>query len=386
MKHETIHSLYVHVPFCAAKCNYCDFYSIPQPDDEIVGRYLEAINVELEMWADILARPLRSIFIGGGTPTLLSSENLYLLIGMMDYLCDDETEFTIESNPGTLDGEKIDILLDGGVNRVSLGVQSFNDDDLKLLGRIHDRSGALKSIELLHSRGVKNFNLDLIYAIHGQSHDAWMENLRQAVDASPAHLSCYSLIYEQGTQFYTRLLKGELVEQSDADQERVYFSTIDFLEAAGYEHYETSNFALPGRRCEHNITYWRNEGYVGIGPAAVSYVDAKRVSNHSDMQSWSRAILDEQVLPAAEVESPDRLQQMAETLMMGLRLSDGIPLESFEKRFGESIEKAFPQTLEKHIKSGFLLVDSGKISIPKKHHFVANSVLADFITESTPNH
>lgn len=385
MSSSKVQSLYVHVPFCESKCDYCDFYSIAPIDLELISRYLQALRIELQLRGGVLDTPLKTVFIGGGTPTFLSAEKLSEFFSIFNSLVDDDTEFSIESNPGTLDERKVDVLLAGGVNRVSLGVQSFCDDDLKKLGRIHNSQAVTAAVDLLRCCGITNLNMDLIYALPGQTLERWLDNLRQAVELCPEHISCYALSYEHGTAFYDSLLAGEFFEHTDEAQEEMYYATIDYLKEAGYEHYETSNFALPGKRCQHNLVYWRNEEYLGLGPAAASYIDRSRLTSEAYLDIWAESLIEQGSPGPMEIEQPDLRGEMAETLMLGLRLTEGISQASFENRFGKTVEKAFPQTVKKHILTGGLSMDSGRIFISSDKLFVSNEVLADFIAESSQN-
>ncbi|HNX25897.1 MAG TPA: radical SAM family heme chaperone HemW [Phycisphaerae bacterium] len=378
-------SLYIHVPFCVRKCKYCDFYSV-SVDDELVGRYVEALERELQLYTGMLSRPLATIYVGGGTPTSLSMPHLRRLLGNLKKFVGPGTEYTIEANPGTLDNEKIGLCRFMNINRVSLGAQSFHDDELAGIGRIHTRREIFDSFKMLRDAGFDNINLDLIFALPGQSLKKWRESLRQAVRLSPEHISCYALSYENGTEFHTQLSNGELQEIEDEEQLRMYNTAIYTLINAGFEHYEISNFARPGLRCRHNLVYWFNYPYIGIGPsAASSFIHdsfTTRRTNIRDVRRWISAMLDDSIPSPGETETLNMNMTMAETLMLRLRMREGMRLTNFGYRFGMSFEDAFPYSISTHLASGGLAMNGEKLMIPRERLFVANTVLADIVHEA----
>lgn len=380
-----IDSLYVHVPFCVCKCKYCDFYSVTV-DNELVERYIEAVERELQLYIGLLSRPLATIYVGGGTPTSLSVPHLRRLLGNLKKFTGPGTEYTIETNPGTLDKDKLGLLRFMNVNRISIGAQSFHDDELKSLGRIHTSRDIVQSVEMVRSAGFDNLNLDLIFALPGQSLQKWRDNLSRAMELAPEHLSCYALSYEHGTEFHTRLTRGELHEIEDEEQLRMYDTAIYTLMNAGFEHYEISNFARPGLRCRHNLVYWFNCPYIGVGPsAASSFIHetfTTRRTNIRNMHRWVSAMIDDNTPPPGETETLNISMSMAETLMLRLRMREGMRLTNFGYRFGMSFEDAFPQSIPRHLADGGLVMNGEKLMIPRERIFVANSVLADIVHEA----
>lgn len=286
--------IYIHVPFCVRKCGYCGFYSAALSDDackykceNVLERY--AIAVEKQILSqtfvpreigsfDVNRYYVDTIFLGGGTPSLLSSESMQRILSAIDsvFLVNKDVEITVESNPGTLNLEKLNGYKHSGVNRLSIGVQSFDDGELLQIGRIHDSKSAIKTIETCRIVGFQNINLDLIFSLPNQHLDGWTRNLKTAISLSPEHLSIYGLQLEEGTEFFERFSKGEFDETSDDLDIEMYHKTCDMLKSNGFEHYEISNWSKPSYECRHNLKYWQFGDYLGIGPSAASFVNGFR--------------------------------------------------------------------------------------------------------------
>ena len=318
---RTAHHLYIHIPFCLQICPYCSFYKDiagPGKADPLV----EAIIREAELFGNRCAP--RTVFIGGGTPTALSVTQLERLFAGLQRHLDftDIDEFTIEMNPATVTARKAELLRGFGVNRVSMGVQSWDPHLLKLLGRVHDADQVRRSFAILREAGFDNLNLDLIYGIPGQSLAQWEESIRQTVDLQPEHISAYCLTYEEDTEFFDRMTRGEFRE--DAESDAGFFERgVEMLSAAGYGQYEISNHARPGRECRHNLAYWEGADYLGLGPSAWSTIGERRWQNAPDtaayvqaVQAGVRPLRNEEILPAATRE--------AEKIAFGLRMNAGI--------------------------------------------------------------
>ena len=318
---RTARHLYIHVPFCLQICPYCSFYKDiagPGKADPLV----EAIIREAELFGNRCAP--RTVFIGGGTPTALSVTQLERLFAGLQRHLDftDTDEFTIEMNPATVTARKAELLRGFGVNRVSMGVQSWDPHLLKLLGRVHDADQVRRSFAILREAGFDNLNLDLIYGIPGQSLAQWEESIRQTADLQPEHISAYCLTYEEDTEFFERLTRGEFRE--DAESDAGFFERgVEMLSAAGYGQYEISNHARPGRECRHNLAYWEGADYLGLGPSAWSTIGERRWQNAPDtaayvqaVQAGVRPLRNEEILPAATRE--------AEKIAFGLRMNAGI--------------------------------------------------------------
>lgn len=373
-------ALYLHVPFCLAKCRYCDFYSVPLRPAEAES-YLLAAASELSLTAHELSDKCLTIFAGGGTPTAMGPDLLRRLLGMVQPWRSGQTEFSVEANPGALDEAVADVLLEAGVNRVNLGVQSLHDDELRLLGRIHDAAAAGAAVQLLQRRGFDNVGLDLIYAIPGQTLDAWMESVRAALGMGISHLSCYALSFEERTPLGEDLRAGRVAEADELLQQDMYYAAIDLAAGAGLEHYEISNFARPGRRCRHNLVYWRNQSYLGIGPGAASFVGGCRRTNVADLAAYTDAA-DHGRLPPAQQESITGRLSAAETLMLGLRLMEGVDRREFACRHGFDAVEGFPESFARHQQAGMVHVESSRIRLAREALFVADTVLADIVDEA----
>jgi len=335
---KTINSLYVHVPFCARKCDYCAFYSEASNGD-VVNRYVEALRRELGIVAPEL-RP-RTIFFGGGTPSLLNLRQWESIFEEIDRLgLGGAEEFTVECNPATVSADKAMLLREGGVNRISMGVQSLHEDLLKRLGRVHSRTQVFRSFDTLRSAGFDNINLDLMFAIPGQTLAQWKETLDEALELGPEHLSCYEVIYEEDTALYAQLKAGEIDVDTDLAC-AMYEELIERATAAGFQQYEIANFArgiaadaeVPKFACRHNVNYWRGGSYHGLGPSASGYVDGVRTKN------WSRTEIYCERLEAGQraMESRETLPPLAragEIAAFGLRMNSGWNFAEFEALTG----------------------------------------------------
>lgn len=373
-----IRSLYVHVPFCHTICGYCDFYSVVL-DKNAAGPLVDALLRELDTYRDRIDTPLDTLFVGGGTPTTLPPATLArLLAPLAELLGDGNPEFTVEANPATVTSEIARALADAGVNRVSIGAQSFDPSELRVLERIHEPDQVAQTVTACRAAGIPQVNLDLIFAIPGQSRDAWMNNLDRALALEPDHLSCYALTYEPGTPLYERLQAGR-VRRVDTDIEAdMYEQTIDRLEAAGFARYEISNFARPGCACRHNLAYWRNEPYVGIGPSAAGYVGGLRYKNVPDAAAYVAAVsAGRSARNEQETRSPE--QSARESMMLGLRLCEGIDRAAFAERFGRDPTELFAEQIGRYAELNLLAIDERRVRLTRKGMLVADTVMADFL-------
>jgi oxygen-independent coproporphyrinogen-3 oxidase len=336
---------------------------------------------ELDLHRSSLKEPLETLFIGGGTPTALGADLLTALLAALGPLINSGTEFSVEANPGTFDDSVASALAAGGVNRVNFGVQSFRDSELRALGRIHNARQAREAVRLARSRRFPRVGLDLMYGIPGQSLDDWRDNLRRAMELEIDHLSCYALSFEPRTPLGQELARGAVAEMPEEEQKACYQSAIDLAGQAGFEHYEISNFARPGARCRHNLTYWRNETYLGLGPAAASYIDAARRTNRPDLPAYLRA-LESNSPPPADCETLPLRGRMAETAMLGLRLIEGLDRRAFAQRFGLDPTEAFPQSIRRYAQQGALLITPSHIRLAPWTLFASDTILADIIAEA----
>jgi oxygen-independent coproporphyrinogen-3 oxidase len=373
-------ALYVHVPFCAAKCRYCDFYSLPIGQSR-TAEFLRALAAEMRAQARRLRKPLASVFVGGGTPTSIGAPGLAELLAIPAGWLDSKTEFSVEANPGTLDARSVEVLLSAGVNRVNLGVQSLRAQELQTLGRIHSPQQARDAFNMLRQSGLQNLGLDLIYGIPGQSLQSWHASVAEALDFRPEHLSCYALSFEEHTPLWQDLQAGLVEQMDEAEQEACWRHAISAAADAGLEHYEVSNFARPGRQCLHNLTYWHNMPYIGLGPGAASYFGGVRRTNDPDLSAYVRALLSGQSPPSSQEQLTGR-NAMAETVMLALRLTQGLDLQAFEDRYGQDVRQVFGRSISRHIQTGGLEVQACHLRIAASAMFVSNEILVDILAEA----
>jgi oxygen-independent coproporphyrinogen-3 oxidase len=365
--------LYIHIPFCVKKCRYCDFISYCGKTGDI-DRYIGAVENEMREYR---GSEIDTVFIGGGTPTVLGNKQLEKLCGAVfkSFRIRSDHEFTIEANPGTIDYEKARTLAGCGVNRVSLGVQSFNDGELRAIGRIHTSSEAYRTVEEVYKAGISNISIDLMSALPNQTMDKLMKTLEKAVTLPVSHISAYSLIIEEGTPMAEDYEKG-LIKIPDEDEDRrMYAAAKNYLEKNGFMQYEISNFAKNGFESRHNIKYWECREYFGIGAAAHSYIDGVRFSNTASLEQYMGG-----EFRSGEKEILTRDDMVFEFIMMGMRMNRGISEKEFEKRFDENIMNRFGELIEKFENGGFLERADGYIRFTDKGRDVSNSVLCEFAT------
>jgi oxygen-independent coproporphyrinogen-3 oxidase len=370
-------SLYVHVPFCRARCRYCEFHT-NIGSAESMDDYVRAVAREMELLPFRL-RP-RTLFLGGGTPTALPPPTLALLLDTLAEGIDASRieEFTCEVNPGTLTPSTTDHLLSRGVNRVSVGVQSFHDRYLRLLGRVHDAATAHGSLQALRHAGVRNLGIDLILGIPGMTPEEWRHELDEALSHEPEHLSVYALSIEAGTTFARWIREGRLADPDDDRMADLYETTHHVLSDAGYEHYEISNFARPGFRCLHNVATWRQKPYAALGPAAASFIDGERRRNVCSTAEYVRRLRHGQD-PVDMRERLDPERAAGEMLMLGLRTSDGITAGEVRRRHGIDPLERYREPLERHAEAGLLTVRRNRIRLTLSGWLVADEVLAELV-------
>lgn len=362
--------LYIHIPFCKSKCLYCDFYSCSSSENLMID-YSRALAEEINSIGDI---KIKTIFIGGGTPTYLSLDAMNVLSKGIKNLnkCKD-LEFTIEGNPGTFTMEKLKLYKDMGANRLSIGLQAAQNNLLKTLGRIHSSQDFKEAVNMGRKAGFNNINVDLIFGIPGQSLDDWKETLNLVADLNLDHISAYSLIIEEGTEFYRMNNEGKL-QLPDEDLEREMYSyVVGFLKEKGYIHYEISNFAKIGMECRHNFIYWNMEEYFGIGAAAHSYIDGKRYSNQCSIEGY----INGQEIKDIHVNSLE--DDMSEFMFLGLRKIDGISIDKFNKRFKINIFDVYGKVIDKYINLGLMLLEGDSLRLSIEGIQLSNTVMCDFV-------
>ena len=369
--------LYVHIPFCVRKCQYCDFLSGPS-DEETKDRYIEALLKEIRAAEHTEDYEIVSVFIGGGTPSALKAEAIASIMRTLQekfFFCED-AEVTIEANPGTVDPEELTIYRNVGINRLSLGLQSTDAEELKLLGRIHSYEEFLKSYEWAREAGFSNINIDLMFAIPGQTGEAWRQHLYQVAELNPEHISAYSLIIEEGTPFAEQNL-----DLPDEDTEyQMYEDTAEILERYGYRQYEISNYAKQGYMCRHNAGYWQRLEYLGFGLGASSLYGGMRFSNTHQMQEYLKESRNPDQI-RKDVTALSRNEQIEEFMFLGLRMTDGISEKKFEENFNVRLMDIYGDILQKYEETGFMEHIETKWRLTRKGIHVSNHILADFLLD-----
>lgn len=370
--------LYVHIPFCVQKCNYCDFLSF-SADEKRKRQYIDALVREMKSWREKISDyEVDTIFIGGGTPSVLSVTDMDSLFqGISDcFTRSQKTEFTVECNPGTVDEEKLSLYRQAGVNRLSFGMQSTMDEELHQLGRIHNYKQFLGSYELARRVGFDNVNVDIMSAVPKQTLMSYETTLHRVTKLAPEHISSYSLIIEEGTPFYEWYRESPPVDE-DTDR-RMYECTEEILSAAGYSRYEISNYAKPGRECRHNIKYWRRFEYLGLGLGASSQMGNCRFSNVRDLASYMDSVQSGEIL-AEEREELSSADEKAEFMYLGLRMMQGISEKEFEENFGENLMECYGEEINRCERQGLLECEGDRILLTKRGIDVSNRVFAEFI-------
>ncbi|MDE7376821.1 MAG: radical SAM family heme chaperone HemW [Muribaculaceae bacterium] len=356
--------LYIHTPFCHSKCAYCDFYSMPIPDG-MAMRYAHAVARELEMRADAYP-PFSTLYLGGGTPSILPIDALATMMPAVP-----DGEVTIEVNPEDVTLDKARAWLDLGINRASMGVQSLDDGELAIIGRCHSAAQAIKAYEMLRSAGFANVSLDLIYGLPGQSLESWERSLSTLLALHPEHLSAYMLSFEPRTRLSAMLRAGKVKEADEETLEQMYAVLRRASAEAGFEHYEISNFALPGRRARHNSSYWTGEPYLGLGPGAHSFDGKDRWFNPSNLRGYLDRI--ESGIPAAEIDPEDDDSRFNDRVMTALRTADGLDLATVPpKRLKRLLRDAAP-----YQSSGHLILDDNRLRIPPYSWLISDTIISD---------
>ena len=364
-------SAYIHVPFCRHRCGYCNFTVIAGRDD-LIDDYLRAIEIELGWLGE--PHPIETLFFGGGTPTHLSPQQLerFFEIVLMQFPLADGAEMSVEANPEDIDAAKVDVLAAHGVNRVSLGVQSFRDEKLKTLERGHSSEQVAQCMNLLRPQ-IENVSLDLIFGSPDETLNDWQRDLELAMALSPNHMSTYGLTYEPGTQFHVRRDKQELQQLPEDTEREMYELAIDSLTSAGFEHYEVSNFAKPGSRCRHNEAYWLCHEFYGVGPGASSYVRGVRRSNHRSTTNYLKKVADG-VSPVEDTEELNEIDKAHERLVFGLRRIDGVNRNDFRSATGKDIMDVSGKNLAWLADEGLLEIDDHRVRLTRKGLLVSDSI------------
>jgi oxygen-independent coproporphyrinogen-3 oxidase len=372
-------ALYIHIPFCDHKCIYCDFYSIITTDN--ISNFLSAVRKEIKHYSRIYSggRIFSSIYFGGGTPSLMMPDYLKeIILALRDnYQISSDAEITMETNPGTIDKNKLIEFRKVGINRISIGIQSFHDDELKFLTRIHDKQTAINAVYDAKNSGYENINIDLIFNLPGQTKEKWEYNLQTAIELPVKHISAYSLILERGTILNKMVLDGKVKIQDEDYDAELYETTIDYIQANGFIQYEVSNFAKPGYECRHNNAYWRYRDYLSFGPSAHSFVNRKRWWNFSSLKHYI-AEIESNGNAAANFEMINDDTALNEYVMLALR-SEGIDLIELEKKFGEGwINRNF-NYIKKLDEKNLVVIKNDFVHLTKSGYAVCDEILSKLV-------
>ncbi len=371
-------SIYVHIPFCTQICHYCDFNKFfiqNQPVDE----YLQALGKEMSLY-NLNKKEMKTVFIGGGTPTALDAGQMERLLASIreNISLANDYEFTIEANPGDLTKEKLAVMKEAGVNRLSLGVQTFNEELLKKIGRAHTAEDVYRNVELAREAGFENISIDLIYSLPGQTIEDLKDTINRALELELPHFSAYSLIIEPKTVFYIMLNKGKLSLPSEDTEAFMYEYVMERMEKAGYHQYEISNFGKKGYESKHNLVYWNNEEYYGFGAGAHGYVDGVRYHNHGPLKKYMNAIAAGEK-PIIDQSAVTMKEKMEEEMFLGLRKTGGVSLREFKRRFGVEMDEVFGKVVSNLIQRKLLVNDDGKIKLTHQGKLIGNEVFQDFL-------
>lgn len=365
--------LYIHIPFCHSKCSYCDFYSMP--DTKHTDAYVDALIQEWHMRKSEISAPFTTVYIGGGTPSILPPEKLKRLVESLP--CDNLTEFTIEANPEDVTIDYTRFISNLGINRVSIGIQSFSDTELKMINRRHSGKDAEEALLALRRGGIKNISGDLIYGLPGQTIISWQESLDRLVDSGVEHISAYSLSYEPGTRLHAMLSSGKIIETDEETVNEMYHRLTETLRKAGYEHYEISNFALPGKRAVHNSSYWHFTPYLGLGTAAHSFDGTTRRANRRGIGAYINAISAGNPFYDVETESADELYN--DYIITALRTAEGINKQHFSDQFGAKALDSLLEESRQFINTGKIIDTPTSIYIDEAAFLVSDSIFVELI-------
>ncbi|MBU1427543.1 radical SAM family heme chaperone HemW [bacterium] len=373
--------LYLHFPFCISKCPYCDFNSYQLKEDNQISSYISALYKEITAYSQKLNKSnIKTIYLGGGTPTILSGVQIYNILEFCKdkFTIEKKAEITIEANPGTLDGEKLKLLIESGINRLSLGAQSFNNIFLKKLGRIHNTQDIIDSYNLAREIGFSNINIDIMFALPDQTTEDLQATLKKAVSLKPDHLSLYNLTIKPGTEYYENYKRNTLKLPSEDEEFDMYNWAINFLKENNFEHYEIANFARPHKRSLHNLIYWQNKPYLGIGAGAYSFIRGYRYMNFKDPEKYIKEVMNDK-LPIDHGEKLSLRKRMIETIILGLRTKDGVSYKKYKTRFGINLNDIFSKQIDKLVNLGLLKKVDCKIKLTKRGIFLANTVFREFV-------
>lgn len=371
--------LYIHIPFCESKCIYCDFYSMAN-NNHLIDKYINALLVEAVLRKNELnSETLTTVYLGGGTPSLLSITQLSKIVNGLKKVFDfsEVEEFTIEVNPDDVTAYYIQQAKSLGINRVSMGVQSFSDEDLRFINRRHTAKQATDAIHIIKKAGIDNISIDLIYGIPGQNIEIWKNNVDTAISLSVQHISAYTLMYEEGTRLSVMRSLGKITEVDDDVVAAMYDYLVAQLKSNGYTHYEISNFALPGFHSRHNSSYWNLTPYLGLGVAAHSFDGTVRRFNPSNLKKYLDALGEGNL--CVEVEKITKAEKYDEYVMLRLRTADGIDADELMHRFDEEYYQFFIEKTKPLVSEGSLINENGRYYIPENHIMISDNITCDLL-------
>jgi len=380
-------SLYLHIPFCEHKCIYCDFYSVAPNGggtadyESLISRFLPALEKEIEIRGSDprFQVPYETVFFGGGTPSLLEPSTIGRILGLLAsrFSLVNGAEITLETNPGTVDRAKLEEFRTAGVNRLSVGIQSFHEDDLAFLTRIHSAEQAMECVRNAYAAGFENVSLDLIFALPGQTMERWRSNLQAAMKLQPTHISCYSLIVEENTPLHRMVASKQVTPLAPERDAELYEFTIGFLESQGYEQYEVSNFCKPGFRSKHNSRYWDHGNYLGFGPSAHSFWNGTRWWNLSNIMKYAQ-LIEQGTVPVGGKETLTSDQQKEEEVFLGLR-SSGIDFGRFKKRYGSDLEQDYREVINRLLESRLATSDGKTLRLTSRGYALCDEICTEFM-------
>lgn len=375
--------LYLHIPFCIQKCGYCDFLSAPAGREEREA-YVQALEKEIRSYGDFAGGyRVSTVFVGGGTPSCLEASQTERIFEAVKDTFEIERmpEISMEMNPGTVTKEKLQTYKNCGINRLSIGLQSVRDSNLRLLGRIHTYEEFLESFRLAREAGFQNINVDLISSLPGQTEEFWREELKTIAELSPEHISVYQLILEEGTTFYEKYAAHPELLPDEETSRAIYQATEEVLGQYGFHQYEISNYAKEGRECRHNLKYWERDDYLGLGLGAASMVRNIRMNNTGDMKTYLEKCGEPKTM-RTDVQFLEEPRQIEEFMFLGLRKTRGISKKEFRRVFGRDIELVYEKALKKLFSSGMLLEKKDRLYLSKEGVLLSNAVLSEFLFDS----
>ena len=372
--------LYIHIPFCVTKCKYCDFNSFKIDLNEKI-KYLNYLGEEMKLYKEeIKNREIDSVFVGGGTPSILNENEINILFEKIkeNFNIKSNAEITMECNPGTLTLNKLKVMKKSGVNRLSIGLQAVQNHHLKYIGRIHTFEEFEKNYHDAKQMGFDNINIDLMYALPNQSREDWMESLEKVVKLNPTHISAYSLILEENTELF-KMYEGDEFNLLDENTDiEMYEYTINYLKSHGYNQYEISNYAKDNFECKHNVLYWKCEEYVGIGASASGYFNGIRYNNICELDNYEKMILEGEK-PIEWEEKLSIKDKIEESIFLGLRMNEGIQISDFKEKYNFDFEKEYKNEIEKLSKMELIEIDNNRMKLTQKGREISNSVFVEFI-------